>query len=266
MVTGTGPVTVLAVPEAPGPGGSRRRVDVGPLAFRVLANPGPAGSARAPVVLVHGIGMSHRYFSKLHDLLAADGPVFSIDLPGFGGLPKPGKDVDVATMAHALGEVVASLGVGQVVLVGQSMGCQWVVELGAQHPELVAHVVTIGPVVDAAHRTALAQALALAVDSSGEPPDVNAIVFTDYIRCGVPWYLAQLRHMLRYPIEERVAELSMPLLIVRGGRDPIAGQEWCRRLRDRAADGQLVLIPGHHHNCQQSAPRAVASAIQAYAP
>lgn len=240
------------------------RNDVGPLAFRVLASPAPAAHTRMPIVLVHGIGMSHRYFSKLHCLLAVDGPVYAIDLPGFGGLPKPGADVDVATMARGLGEVIEALGVGPVALVGQSMGCQWVVELGAQRPDLVAHVVTVGPVVDAAKRTPLAQSVALAVDSLGEPPGVNAIVLTDYIRCGVPWYLTQLRHMLRYRIEDRAAALSMPLLIVRGGRDPIAGLEWCRRLRRNARNARIVIIPGHHHNVQQSAPHAVASAIRAH--
>lgn len=243
---------------------SQWRADLGRLAFRVLASAGPSDGDRAPIVLIHGIGMSHRYLAKLHDLLAAEGPVYSIDLPGFGGLPKPGADVDVAAMAAALGEVVASLGLPPVVLVGQSMGCQWVVELAVQRPDLVAHVVTIGPVVDAAHRTVLAQSTALAVDTLGESPGANALVFTDYLRCGVPWYLTQLRHMLRYRIEDRAAELTRPLLIVRGGRDPIAGQEWCRRLRDAAPDARLVVIPGHHHNAQQSAPRAVASAIQAH--
>ena len=243
---------------------SQWRADIGRLAFRILASAGPGDGDRAPMVLIHGIGMSHRYLARMHDLLAAEGPVYSIDLPGFGGLPKPGADIDIAEMAAALGEVVASLELPPVVLVGQSMGCQWVVELAVQRPDLVAHVVAIGPVVDAAHRTFRAQSTALAVDTLGESPGANALVFTDYLRCGVPWYLTQLRHMLRYRIEDRAAELTRPLLIVRGGRDPIAGEEWCRHLRDTARDARLVVIPGHHHNAQQSAPRAVASAIQAH--
>ncbi|WP_243076626.1 alpha/beta fold hydrolase [Microbacterium sp. SS28] len=243
---------------------ARWLVTVGSLTYRVLTDPGTEASGAPPIVLVHGIGMSHRYLSRLHDELAADGSVFSIDLPGYAGLPKPGEDGDVETMARGLGEVIASLGVGPVVLVGHSMGSQWVVEVGVQRPELVAHVVAMGPVVDDDHRSLFAQLRALVVDSLGEPPNVNAIVFTDYVRCGAPWYLAQVRHMLEYPIEDRAAALTMPLLVIRGGRDPIAGPAWCRRLRDRAARANLVVIPGHHHVAQHSAPRAVASAITAY--
>ncbi|WP_345801288.1 alpha/beta hydrolase [Microbacterium sp. AZCO] len=234
------------------------------LTFRVVSS-GPSPSLRPPVVLVHGIGMSHRYLSRLHDVLAADGPVFSIDLPGFAGLPKPPRDLDVVAMADALAEVIDRLGVGPVVLVGHSMGSQWVVEVAAQHPELVSFVVAMGPVVDPEHRTLLAQSVALGIDSLREPPDINAIVFTDYVRCGIPWYLTQLRHMLAYPIEERAAALAVPLLVLRGERDPIAGIDWCRRLRDAAPRGSLVVIPGQHHVAQHSAPRAVASAISAYA-
>lgn len=208
--------------------------------------------------------MSHRYLTRLHDALAADGAVFSIDLPGYGGLPKPDHDVDVAEMAAGLAAVVHSLGISPVVLVGHSMGAQWVVEAARLSPESVARVVVIGPVADDRHRTLPAQARALALDTLGESPIANAIVFTDYLRCGVPYYLAQVRHMLSYPIEQRVADLVAPLLIIRGEHDPIAGLSWCRRLAARARDAAVVMIPGAHHVAQHTAPKAVASAIAAH--
>jgi len=208
--------------------------------------------------------MSHRYLSRLHDVLAADGVVFSIDLPGYAGLPKPDHDVDVREMAAALASVLDSLDIPPAVLVGHSMGAQWVVETACHSPGSVAGVVVIGPVADDQRRTAPAQAGALALDTLGESPVANAIVFTDYLRCGVPYYLAQLRHMLSYPIEQRVAELAMPLLVIRGEHDPVAGLSWCRRLAARAGDAAVVMIPRAHHVAQHTAPRAVASAIMAH--
>ncbi|WP_407662207.1 alpha/beta fold hydrolase [Microbacterium timonense] len=234
------------------------------LAFRVLSSSPAVASPRPAIVLIHGIGMSHRYLSRLHDVLAQHRAVYSIDLPGFGGLPKPGRDVSVSAMASALGRVIGSLNAGPVVLVGHSMGAQWVVELAAERPGNVTDVVVIGPVVDAAHRSLASQTVALARDTLGETLAINAIVFTDYLRCGVPWYLAQVRHMLTYRIEDRVSALAVPLIVIRGSRDPIAGLEWCRRLRDSAVRSHLVLIPAHHHVAQQSAPKAVAAAILAH--
>jgi pimeloyl-ACP methyl ester carboxylesterase len=56
----------------------------------------------------------------------------------------------------------------------------------------------------------------------------------------------------------------VPLLVMRGGKDPIAGVDWCRRVRDSARRGSLVVVPGHHHVVQYTAPRAVASAITSF--
>jgi len=205
--------------------------------------------------------MSHRYFSRLHRRLAEAGVVISIDLPGFAGLPKPRTDVNVEEMADALTRVIAAHGVGPVVLVGHSMGAQWIVEAARQRPDLVRQVIVIGPVTDERDRTLLGQATRLAADTTREPPAVNMIVLTDYLRCGAPWYFSQVRHMLDYPLEQRVSELSMRVVIIRGGDDRIAPLPWCRRLRDSARDGALLVVPGHAHVMQHSAPKAVASAI-----
>lgn len=243
---------------------TRRRVDIGSMAFDVFSSDGPPASQRAAVVLVHGIGMSHRYLARLHARLAETRPVLSIDLPGFAGLPKPADDVDVFRMGRALADVVASVSKEPVVLFGHSMGAQWVVEAALHRPDAIEKLIIMGPVADAAHRTLTAQMAALALDTLREPPHANALVFTDYLRCGVPWYLAQARHMVSYPIEERVALLTMPVLVIRGSRDPIAGLAWCRMLRDTARDGRLVQIPGRHHLGQFGAAPAVASAIAAF--
>jgi pimeloyl-ACP methyl ester carboxylesterase len=231
--------------------------------FRVLSSDADEPDARA-FVLVHGIGTSHRYLARLHDELARTAPVHSIDLPGFGGLPKPRKAPSVPEMASALATVLDALGLHRPVLVGHSMGAQWVVEVAATRPDLADAVVAIGPVTDSAHRSATAQSVALGVDILGEPPAVNAVVLLDYLRCGPAWFLRETGPMVSYAIEDRVALLSAPFLVLRGGDDPIAGTAWCRRLRDRAADGTMAVVPGHRHVVQFSAPRAVASAISAF--
>lgn len=236
-----------------------RVVDLDGHVFRVFSTERP-GSGRA-FLLVHGIGISHRLFSRLHGVLARHHSVHTVDLPGFGGLPKPASSPDVARMAEMLGGVVGDLGEEAAVAVGDSMGTQWVVELGAQRPDLVSHVATIGPVVDDRHRTAFAQALALGVDSTRETPSANVRVLTEYLRCGPRWYLRQLPHMLEYPMEERVGDLTQPLLVLRGGRDPIAGADWCAKLTRRAQRSRSVTVPGHPHLVQHTAPRAVASAL-----
>lgn len=245
-----------------------RTVRVRDCTFRVTTSESPAHTrhpaATHTVVLVHGIGISSRAFAPLHDVLARYATVHSIDLPGFGRAPKPRRSLSVAEMARLLAVVVESLGREPVIAVGNSMGTQWVVELARQRPDLVTHAVAIGPVVDEAKRSALAQAIALLVDSTRESRSANAMVLREYLRCGPRWYLRQLPHMLRYRIEDRVAELHCPLLIIRGERDPIASAEWCARVRDAGVRAQLAQIPGQPHLAQYTAPRAVAREISRF--
>lgn len=244
-------------------GGAREdRVTSNGMIFRVLAGERTPGNPA--YVLVHGIGTSHRYLARLHRELSRSADVIMIDLPGFGGLPKPPTAPSVTDMAVALGDVLDGLDVFDVVLVGHSMGAQWVVETGILRPDLVSGVVIIDPVADDRHRTLLEQSTALGRDVLGETPVANAVVFLDYLLCGPSWFLRECRHMLAYPMEDRIPDLAVPLLIMRGGNDPIAGIDWSRRLRSRARFGSLVIVPGHRHNAQFTAPRAVAGAIREF--
>ena len=248
-----------------------RRLRLGDLAFRVRSTVSGATDAGTDTasdpghfVLIHGLGTSHRSHQRLHTELARTQTVHSIDLPGFGELPTPTETVDIVAMARALARVLDRLGITQAVVVGHSMGAQWVVELAGQRPDLVARVIVVGPVSDPEHRTAREHSLALCRDVVKESFDANAVVFTDYLRCRQSWYLAQMTTMLSYPIEQRIARLSQPVLVLRGGKDPVAGESWCRRLRDHARFGSLVTVPHHRHVVQFTAPRAVASALLAF--
>ena len=170
--------------------------------------------------------------------------------------------LSIGLLGLMLAETVDPLGSDRLVLIGHSMGVQWVIEAAAHLGDAVRSVVLIGPVVDDAHRSMAAQARALAIDTMGESSLINAIVVTDYLRCGIRWYLRQVRHMVAYPTLERIRMLAVPVLVIRGSRDPVTGRRWCRRLVSAASNARLVEVPGQHHVVQHSAPRAVAGAIR----
>jgi len=239
------------------------RHQVGDLRFQVRRS-GQAGPDAVTFVLIHGLGMSHRSFSRLHRTLAGRDRAISITLPGFGSIAKPARPVTVEEMAAALAALLHRLQVSTAVIVGQSMGTQWAIELAAQRPDLAAHVVAVGPVADDRHRSLSAQMIALAIDSLRESPRTNAFVIADYVRCGPVWYLQQAKQMLEYRIEDRAHSMQAPLLVVRGSRDPIAGRGWCRRLRAAAPGASVAVVPGAAHHAQYFSPRAVAAAIRAF--
>lgn len=232
-------------------------------AVDVFASPGTEGSPT--FVLIHGIGMSHRYLARLHEHLAGPATVLSIDLPGFGATPRPEHALAVEGHATVLAAVLDRVGVASAIVVGHSMGTQFAIELARQRPDLTERVVLMGPVVDPRRRTVLQQALALSIDSLRESPSANWLVFTDYLRCGPPWYLRTLPAMMEYPTLERVRDVRCPVLVVRGERDPIATPDFTRRLAAGAPDGRMLQLPGRAHVVQHSAPRSVSSALRRFA-
>jgi pimeloyl-ACP methyl ester carboxylesterase len=141
---------------------------------RVYLSPGPGsgGAAERPVfVLVHGIGVSHRYLARLHARLARSGPVCSIDLPGFGSNPKPGRQLSVGDFAAFIAKALQACGIASCVFVGHSMGVQFGLELARTYPGLVSRLVLMGPVVDMFRRQVVRQALALGLDTRGSHPE-----------------------------------------------------------------------------------------------
>ncbi len=228
------------------------------VAYRSGAEPSTAPT----VVLLHGIGMTHRTFEDLQPLLARELCVISLDLPGFGTTRKPPHPFTVDDHAQAVDEALDRLGVGGRILVGHSMGCQFAVEQAILHPDEVVGLVLVAPVVDSGRRTLAAQARDLAVDTLREPLRANARVLIDYATCGLRWYLVTLKAMFDYDTEAQLRLVTCGVVVVRGERDPVAREPWCRKLAGIAARGTLVTVPGKAHVVPLTAPQAIVDAIR----
>lgn len=213
-------------------------------------------------MLVHGIGASSRYFRPLIPALTDYGQVLAVELPGFGGAPKPNHALSIEEHAEVLAALLSQRG-EQVVLIGHSIGAQIVVEVALQVPELIEQAVLIGPVTDPAAPRGYQQALRLGLDVFTEPFMANVTVFSDYLRSGVIWFLRTLPTMLRYPMVEKLKLVQAPTLMMRGERDPIAPRPWGRQVASLLPQGKLIEIAGAGHDAMFSHPDAVASEILA---
>lgn len=240
----------------------------------VFASRRPAAPAPFPdnaqatpaVVLIHGIGASHRYLRRLHAILAESVDTYSIDLPGFGATPRPDHTLTVADHATYILDAMELLGVLEFVIVGHSMGSQFVTEAALQQPARIPYVVLMGPVVDSKRRTVAQQALALGLDSLlFESPSANALVFADYLRCGPRRYFQTLRVMMDYPTDQKITRVTAPVLVLRGANDPVASTDWSRRLAELVPNGRLLEIKGTGHVVQHNRATEVAGAIAAFA-
>ncbi len=216
------------------------------------------GSGPAAYVLIHGIGASPRYFEPLARLLSRRGRVFAVELPGFGAVPKPERALSIEEFAQVVGEALNQFNVTGAVVVGHSMGCQVAAALAVQRVDVVSSLVLLGPTVNDQRRNALSQALLLGRDTLGESAPVNWIVFTDYLRAGLPWYLRILPKMLENRLEKTLADVTCPVQLVRGQKDPIAPEDWLERIRESCPQAVITQLANQPHVTMFKEPEAVA--------
>lgn len=222
-------------------------------------------------VLLHGLGVSSRYFVPLAELLARHGSVVIFDLPGFGGLPRPRRALTIRQFAAIVTVVLDELEVRRPILVGHSMGTQVAVELLAEHPDLGEAALLVGPVVNAAERRLGRLALRFAQSSVHERPRDAAVSVREYLVSGLTWPNLLLPTMLTYPIEARVADVTAALVLMAGEHDATAPEAWLHRLAaaaTRSPHTEVVIVPGAAHqvvvgNAADVAEQAVALARRA---
>lgn len=225
--------------------------------------------AALPTVLVHGIGVARLYFERLADVLSAEGPVLTLELPGFGGAPKrpsPRNPPTIEQHARLVAALLRDHGAGACRVVGHSMGTQVVADLAARDPEVVRELALLGPVTDPAASDALRQGLRLARDTLGETPSTNVAVFTDYARTGPRWYLKTLPFMLGYDLRAVLPRIPAPTLVMRGAKDPIATHPWTEQVARLLPRSRFVEVPGAHHVLQFTHPEVVAEELRAGVP
>ncbi|MEZ0165789.1 alpha/beta fold hydrolase [Kineococcus sp. LSe6-4] len=201
---------------------------------------------RHDVVLVHGLGVSSAYFQRLAVLLARFGTVHLVELPGFAGIPHPHRPLSMPEMGALVADWVREQDLTAVLLVGQSMGTQVVLEAALADPGAVAHVALVGPTVDARERTVPRQGLRLLRSALFEPAVVRRMSLEGYATCGWRWFSHTLPSMMTYRIEDRIRELQVPVLVLRGRHDALAPVPWVRTLAERAPHGRWAEVPGAH--------------------
>jgi pimeloyl-ACP methyl ester carboxylesterase len=200
-----------------------------------------------PVVLLHGLAVSHRYLMPLAAWLAGHHPVHVVDLPGFGLSGDPGRVLDVTEHADHLAEWLEAADLSPVAVLGNSFGCQVAVELAVRHPDHVGGLVLVGPTMDPAARTATRQILRWLRDTAREDPLQLPILLRDVRDAGLHRVVGTLVHALRDPIEDKLPLVRVPVLVTRGSKEPIVPMAWAAAAARLPPLGELAVVPGPHN-------------------
>lgn len=220
-------------------------------------------AARRPVVvLVHGLIVSSRYMVPTLRHLARRHRVYAPDLPGFGKSENPPAVLDVPGLSGALSAWIDAVGLEEVTLVGNSMGCQVIAHLAARRPELVERAVLQAPTMDPRGRSVFRQTARFLLDVPREPPSLVPIELRDLLAAGPRRGWRTLRYGLENRIEENLPRVRAPALVVRGSRDPICPQRWAEEAVRLLPEGRLVVLDGAAHTANFGAPAEFADLIR----
>jgi pimeloyl-ACP methyl ester carboxylesterase len=222
------------------------------------------GTESPPMVLVHGVGVSGRYLLPTAHELARHHAVYVPDLPGFGRSAKPAHVHTIPELADDLAAWMQALHVQEACLVGNSLGCQTIVDLVLRYPTLVRWAVLVGPTLDPEARSVPAQLWRGARDMLGESLRYWPLLFWDYLRAGTYRTLKTLQHAVQDPLVDKLPHVRVPTLVVRGTRDPIAPQHWVEEMAQRLPQGRLVVVQGATHVVNYTAPRFLAAVVRRF--
>ena len=247
----------------------------------------PYDGTAPTVVAVHGMVAASASMVPLGEQLARHGCTAWIpDVPGFGYSSRPAYALDIDETADALAAWLRELGLSGVCLLGNSSGAQSAAALAQRHPDLVGSLVLLSPAVPADQRRRGLRALPfLPALKARRPPDawrrraalgavgprvlralhrwlgaqpeLTPLILAEYAAVSPARTLSTYRHALLDAVEDRLPDLHLPVLVLRGEDDGVISEAWARRVAGTVPDGRLRVVPGADHNAQYLAAQQV---------
>ena len=218
-----------------------------------------AGSG-SPLICIHGAG-GLRVSEALH-LLARKHRVLAFELPGFGASEPNLRSQTVLDLAKTMNMAIEALGVSSYSLWGNSFGARVVLNMTLEQPDKVKTMILLAP---AAIRSTPRK-------HQGEPTADQLYAHPE--RLGEMTPLSpdilekqrQLLQRLKSPdrdvkLEARMAELTVPSLILFGTRDEIMPMENGRIYKELMPKSNLMLIYDAAHALDADRPEAVAEVV-----
>jgi pimeloyl-ACP methyl ester carboxylesterase len=233
-----------------------------PLFYRTNASPVPP--AARTIVHIHGFGISGTYLVPTAVRLAGAYATWVPDLPGFGKSHHPPHTLTIDQLGDAVVRFMDQQGIDKAVLLGNSLGCPIIASVLDAHRDRIDTMVMVSPAGGRSNRPIVKGVAQLAVAGMREPWGMVPIGARDYLSYGLVQTLGLLRSMIEYPLHERIAEMVIPLLVVRGSRDPLVSEERVEELATILPSMTAVVIEGAAHAINYSHPDQLAHVVRSY--
>jgi pimeloyl-ACP methyl ester carboxylesterase len=206
-----------------------------------------------PVVLIHGLSASSRWWERNVPALAERHQVHLVDLAGFGQSPGPFElDKAAATLARWM-EIV---GLERAAVVGHSMGGYIAAELAADHPARVDRLTLVAAALPTVGLKALPHPHDLLIALRYLPLDFIELLVTDLWTAGVPTIAGALLALLRADLRAKLSAIAAPTLLVWGEHDPLVPARLAHELARCVPCREVAIFKRCGHNPMWERPQA----------
>lgn len=238
-----------------------------------------------PLLCLHGIGSSSAAFAPQLAGLADEHRVVAWDAPGYGSSADPDGPPGMSGYADAVAELVKELG-EPVHLLGVSWGGVIAIQVALSYPELLRSLLLVGASRGAGRSAEAAERLrrqAELLAQSGpeefarqrapallsahaDPALVERVVETMAAAVRMPGYGYSTEAMAETDHSDRLAQVSVPTLVLCGAEDTVTGPAESQALTDGIPDAVSVSVAGAGHLANQEKPESVNAWITSFLP
>ncbi len=216
-----------------------------------------AGTAGPPLVLLHGLAGSHRWWRYVIPAFSRRYRVVVPELVGFGGSRPAPRQPDMPGMAMIVRDWLVQHDLERAHLIGHSMGGEIAIHLAASEPNCLDRLVLVSAAGLPRELSATAAARLVTelarLRAWGRHSFVTTIA-ADSLRAGPFTLYRTLRHLLADDVRPLLPRIAHPTLILWGEHDPITPLLDAHVLRNEIPDARLVVIAGASHNVMADRP------------
>ena len=222
-----------------------------------------AGNGR-PLILIHGLSGSTRWWKKNIGFLAKHYKLHLIDLPGFGGMSRFRGRLALNKVSSWLVELLLELGVKKADFIGHSMGGYICIKIAAQNPQILRRLVLVSSVGISPGKTIINSFLPLLLALRYARPTFLPILATDAMRAGPLTLYQSVREVLCADITKEIRCIKAPTLLVWGEKDSLVPAKCATIFNKKIKNSKLFVLKGAGHVPMYDTPHEFNQAIHAF--